>query len=101
MKSQNKIAASTAQATPEQRQAVATGKPVPVPANQGQRITTDSQKVEAAKGSSGGGGGQTNIVAPQSSVVNAPQSQTVNAPLSAYGIFGGKASAPQQKSAAF
>jgi hypothetical protein len=64
-------------------------------------MNADSQKVAAAQSGGGTGGGQTNIVAPQSSVVNAPQSQTVNAPLSAYGIFGGRVSAPQQKSAAF
>jgi hypothetical protein len=100
MKQQNKIAQATAQATPEQRKAVAEGKPVPVAATQGQQITSDSQKVAAAQGGGGAGGGQTNIVAPQSSVVNAPQSQVVNAPLSAYGIFGGRVSAPQ-RSAAF
>lgn len=100
MKQQNKIAEATAQATPEQRKAVAEGKPVPVAATQGQQITSDSQKVAAAQGGGGAGGGQTNIVAPQSSVVNAPQSQVVNAPLSAYGIFGGRVSAPQ-RSAAF
>lgn len=95
MKQQNKVAEATAQATPEQRQAIAEGKPVPVPTNQGQQITTDSQKVAAAQGGGGAGGGQTNIVAPQSSIVNAPQSQTINAPLSAYGIFGGRVSGTQ------
>lgn len=99
MKQQNKVAEATAQATPEQRQAIAEGKPVPVPTNQGQQITTDSQKVAAAQGGGGAGGGQTNIVAPTSSVVNAPQSQTVNAPLSAYGIFGGRVSNAQGASA--
>ena len=61
----------------------------------GQAINTDSQRVAAAQGGGGGFGGQTNIVAPQSSVVNAPSNQTVNAPLSAYGIFGGRVSYPQ------
>jgi hypothetical protein len=103
MQSQNKQADTAAQMTPEQRRAVAEGKPVrAVPtAPQGTAMNADSQKVAAAQSGGGTGGGQTNIVAPQSSVVNAPQSQTVNAPLSAYGIFGGRVSAPQQKSAAF
>lgn len=57
----------------------------------GQAISTDSQRVAAAQGG-GGSGGQTNIVAPQQSIVSAPQSQVVNTPLSAYGIFGGRAS---------
>ena len=100
MKQQNKIAEATAQATPEQRKAVAEGKPVPVAATQGQQITSDSQKVAAAQGGGGLAGGPTNIVAPTSSVVNAPQSQTINAPLSAYGIFGGRVS-NAQGSAAF
>lgn len=100
MKQQNKIAEATAQATPEQRKAVAEGKPVPVAATQGQQITSDSQKVAAAQGGGGSAGGPTNIVAPTSSVVNAPQSQTINAPLSAYGIFGGRVS-NAQGSAAF
>ncbi len=103
MQSQNKQADTAAQMTPEQRRAVAEGKPItPVStAPQGTAMNADSQKVAAAQSGGGTGGGQTNIVAPQSSVVNAPQSQTVNAPLSAYGIFGGRVSTPQQKSAAF
>ncbi len=103
MQSLNKQADTVAQMTPEQRRAVAEGKPItPVStAPQGAAMNADSQKVAAAQSGGGTGGGQTNIVAPQSSVVNAPQSQTVNAPLSAYGIFGGRVSAPQQKSAAF
>lgn len=91
MESQNKVAQSFEQATPEQKQAVIEGKPVA----KGQQLTTDSQKVEAAKGG-GMGGGSTNVVnAPQQSVVNAPQNQVINTPLSAYGIFGGKVSNAQ------
>ena len=89
MQSQNKQADTAAQMTPEQRQAVAEGKPItPVPtAPKGETMNADSQKVAAAQGG-GGGGGQTNIVAPQSSVVNAPTNQTVNAPLNATPTFG-------------
>lgn len=88
MESRNKVAESFEQATPEQKRAVIEGKPVA----KGQQLTTDSQKVAAAQGGGGAGSGQTNIVAPQSSVVNAPQSQTVNSPLSAFGVFGGRVS---------
>jgi len=73
--------------TEEQQRAIIEGRPAKV----GEQLTTDSQKVEAAKG--GAGGGSTNVVnAPQQSVVNAPQSQTVNTPLSAFGTFGGRVS---------
>jgi len=51
-------------------------------------MNADSQKIAAAQSGGGAGGGQTNIVAPQSSVVNAPQSQTINAPLNATPTFG-------------
>ena len=78
------------------RQKIASGKikpkgdtkvtPVPT-APQGAAMNADSQKIAAAQ-SGGAGGGQTNIVAPQSSVVNAPQSQTINAPLNATPTFG-------------
>lgn len=62
------------------------------PKASGSALNTESQKVASARSTTGGENNNTNIVAPQSSVVNAPSSQVVNAPISAYGIFGGRVS---------
>jgi hypothetical protein len=97
MENQNKLAEDTAKMTPEQRKAVAEGKPVqPIPtAPNGAAINNESQKVAAAKGDIKGAGSSQNVVAPVTTTnVNQNQTQNISVKPSATPEFGMKYSRP-------
>jgi hypothetical protein len=103
MESANKVAAATAQATPEQRAAVAEGRRVePVQTTPpGQQIMTDSQKVAAADSAAGGSKSTSVVNAPSTTNVNNGQTNNITARPSATPTFGAALSRGQQRVGAF
>lgn len=90
MESANKVAEASAQATPEQRAAVAEGRRVtPVPtAMPGEQIAADSQKVAGAEGAGAGGKGAAVVNAPSTTNVNNGQTNNLTVRPSATPGFG-------------
>jgi hypothetical protein len=103
MESANKVAAATAQATPEQRAAVAEGRRVePVQTTPpGQQIMTDSQRVAAADSAAAGQGrGNAIVNAPTTNVNNGQTNNFATRP-SATPTFGAALSRGEQRVSAF
>ena len=90
MESANKVAEASAQATPEQRAAVAEGRRVtPVPTSMpGEQIAADSQKVAGAEGAGAGGKGAAVVNAPSTTNVNNGQTNNLTVRPSATPGFG-------------